>query len=78
MAAGPDFLRPETELTTRMCFVNFDGKKALEFSREIGLESPLPENFIEEQCTSLYEAIKVGWFGGILRYLMPNPFYKNI
>lgn len=68
MAAGPDFLRPETELTTRMCFVNFDGKKALEFSRELGLDTPLPEDFVEEQCTSLYEAIKalVSWVQELL------------
>nr|BED43044.1 aspartate racemase [Todarodes pacificus] len=68
MAAGPDFLRPEMELTTRMCFVNFDGKKALEFSRELGLDAPLPEDFIEEQCTPLYEAIKelVSWVEELL------------
>ncbi|CAI9735036.1 aspartate aminotransferase-like [Octopus vulgaris] len=63
MAGGPAFLRPESELTTRLCYVNFDGKKALQKSREIGLDKPLPEDFIKEQCSPLYHGIQaiVSW-----------------
>uniref|UniRef100_A0A0L8GXF4 Aminotransferase class I/classII large domain-containing protein n=1 Tax=Octopus bimaculoides TaxID=37653 RepID=A0A0L8GXF4_OCTBM len=63
MAGGPAFLRPESELTTRLCYVNFDGKKALQKSREIGLDKPLPEDFIKKHCSPLYDGIQaiVSW-----------------
>lgn len=59
MAGGPAFLRPETELTIRLCYVNFDGAKALAASERIGLESSLPENFVQSQCSQLYDGIQV-------------------
>ncbi|KAL5010391.1 hypothetical protein ScPMuIL_012696 [Solemya velum] len=50
MAGGPAFLRPVDELTTRLCFVNFDGTEALSTSRKIGLDKPLPNDFLLEYC----------------------------
>lgn len=58
MAGGPAFLRPVTELTTRLCYVPFDGKAALQASRELGLDKPLPESFVKEWCTSVYDGIQ--------------------
>lgn len=59
MAGGPGFLRPDDELTVRLCFVNFDGAKALQESRRIGIDNPLPENFVQEACTPVYDGIQV-------------------
>ena len=59
MAGGPAFLRPVTELTTRLCYVHFDGKSALQASRKIGLEEPLPKSFVQEYCTPVYVGIQV-------------------
>ena len=59
MAGGPAFLRPPEELTTRLCYVDFDGDKALNESRRIGLKTPLPENFVQEHCEQMYLGIKV-------------------
>lgn len=59
MSGGPAFLRPEDELTTRLCFVPFDGGKALNASREIGLETLLPSSFVQEYCTPVYDGIQL-------------------
>lgn len=59
MAGGPAFLRPEDELTVRLCFVNFDGAKALAESERVGLETPLPDNFVQTKCSHLHEGIQV-------------------
>lgn len=59
MAGGPAFLRPEDELTVRLCFVNFDGAKALAESQRIGLDTSLPDNFVHTQCTHLHDGIQV-------------------
>ncbi|XP_071157014.1 aspartate aminotransferase-like [Mytilus edulis] len=58
MAGGPAFLRPVEELTTRLCYVPFDGKGALQASRKLGLEKPLPEKFVQEYCTPVYDGIQ--------------------
>ncbi|XP_045207960.2 aspartate aminotransferase-like [Mercenaria mercenaria] len=58
MAGGPAFLRPETELTVRLCYVNFDGAKALAESERIGLGACLPDNFVQTQCSHLHEGIQ--------------------
>lgn len=47
MAGGPAFLRPVEELTTRLCYVPFDGKGALQASRKLGLDKPLSETFVQ-------------------------------
>ncbi|OWF35868.1 uncharacterized protein LOC110442412 [Mizuhopecten yessoensis] len=59
MAGGPAFLRPVDELTTRLCFVPFDGKAALAESRTLGLDVELPTNFVKEYCTPVYDGIQV-------------------
>lgn len=59
MAGGPAFLRPVDELTTRLCFVPFDGTRALEASRALGLDVTLPGNFVKEYCTPVYEGIQI-------------------
>ena len=59
MAGGPAFLRPPDELTTRLCFVDFDGEKALKESHRIGLGTALPESFVKEHCDQIYDGIKV-------------------
>lgn len=58
MAGGPAFLRPADELTVRLCFVNFDGAESLAASRQIGLDQPLPDNFVQIHCTPAYEGIQ--------------------
>ncbi|ELT91252.1 hypothetical protein CAPTEDRAFT_214481 [Capitella teleta] len=57
MGGGPAFLRPTTEFTTRLCYVNFDGAEALKRSRQIGLQEPLTEDFVKECCTPVYSGI---------------------
>ena len=51
MPGGPAFLRPVQELTTRLCFVNFDGSIALKASEAVGLDKPLPDGFVEKHCS---------------------------
>ena len=50
MPGGPLLLRPAEELTVRLCFVNFDGSVALKASEAVGLENPLPDDFVEKHC----------------------------
>jgi hypothetical protein len=38
--------------------VNFDGTKALEHSRKIGLKEQLDESFVMEYCSPVYGGIK--------------------
>ena len=59
MAGGPAFLRPLEELTTRLCYVNFVGKPVLEYSRRLGLDTALPEDFVFQQCRPVYDGIQV-------------------
>ena len=59
MAGGPAHLRPVTELTTRLCYVNFDGSEALQHSRELGLQQSLSTDFVKQYCTPVYEGIEV-------------------
>ena len=61
MAGGPAFLRPEHELTTRLCYVDFDGDMALKESVQVGLNDPLPEDFVKQYCTQMYDGMKVGY-----------------
>ena len=59
MSGGPAYLRPLEEFTTRLCFVNFDGASALAESRRLGLDKPLPDEFVYNYCRPVYEGIKV-------------------
>ncbi|KAK3106070.1 hypothetical protein FSP39_012043 [Pinctada imbricata] len=58
MAGGPAFLRPTNELTTRLCYVPFDGGLALKASRALGLDDPLPDDFVKEFCSNVYDGIQ--------------------
>lgn len=57
MPGGPSFLRPVEELTVRLCFVNFDGHAALKASESVGLNNPLPDDFVKEYCELTAEGI---------------------
>jgi len=58
MPGGPSFLRPMEELSTRLCYIDFDGGAAIKSSEEIGLEKDLPENFVETSVPTMYAAIQ--------------------
>ncbi|XP_070535521.1 aspartate aminotransferase-like isoform X2 [Ptychodera flava] len=58
MAGGPAFLRPVDDLTVRLCYINFDGGKAMQASRKRGTEGPLDDDFVVEHCRTLMEAIQ--------------------
>ena len=57
LACGPAFLRPEKELSFRLCFVNFDGQKALEGGRKFGIDKDLDDEFVRANCKSTVEGI---------------------
>jgi hypothetical protein len=59
MPGCPGFLRPPTELTARLCPVNFDGKRALEHSKQLGLDRSLEEDFVQRHCAPVYEGVMV-------------------
>ena len=59
MAGGPAFLREETELTTRFCYVNFDGAEALRQSEARGLDTELDDEFVKEYCALVHEGVMV-------------------
>lgn len=59
MPGGPHYLHPPEALTVRLCYVNFDGTRALRASEEIGLNQPITEDFLHEYCASTVEAIKL-------------------
>ena len=44
---GTPFERPADELSARLAYVDFDGARALELSRETPLDQPLPDDFLE-------------------------------
>jgi len=58
MPGGPSFLRPMEELSTRLCYIDFDGGAAIKSSEAIGLEKDLPENFVETSVPTMYAAIQ--------------------
>lgn len=55
---GVDFLRAATDLTARLSFVDFDGGEALEASRKIGLDAPLPADFVEGHCARMVAGLE--------------------
>ena len=57
IACGQAFLRPENEFTFRLCYINFDGEKALEASRKIGLDVKLTEEFLRENCSNTLRGV---------------------
>ncbi|XP_078485934.1 asparagine--oxo-acid transaminase-like [Ciona intestinalis] len=59
MSGGPAYLHPLDQLTVRLCYINFDGTKALKASEAIGLGEHLPESFVETECSETYQAINL-------------------
>jgi aspartate aminotransferase len=57
MLPGEAFGRPDSELTARLAYVNFDGAKALAASETVPLDVPLPEAFLEQQCSGPLRAL---------------------
>jgi aspartate aminotransferase len=48
---GRDFGRVPEELTARLAYVNFEGKKALEAANQVPSELPLNDDFLYSYCT---------------------------
>ncbi|XP_038058393.1 aspartate/prephenate aminotransferase-like isoform X2 [Patiria miniata] len=63
MAGGPAFMRPLTEFTVRLCFVNFDGGAALEGWKLQGCKEKLDQDFLDKYCSPVVQGIKaiVSW-----------------
>ncbi|BFZ24662.1 hypothetical protein BsWGS_27701 [Bradybaena similaris] len=59
MPGGPEHLRPDDELTARLCYVNFDGTEPLAESRRRGLDSKLNDSFVKDFCSPVYNGITV-------------------
>ena len=64
-------MEEEDALTTRLCYVNFDGTKAIEASRSIDLDQDLDEDFVQTYCQQTVEAIEVSFS----TYIYFNTFY---
>ncbi len=64
---GSEFGRPARELTVRMALVDFDGARALEASRAIGPDAPLPDDFAERLAPRVHEALARirAWFDAL-------------
>lgn len=54
---GAAFERPAEELTARLAYVNFDGARALDGSRDHALPEELPGAFFDEYCESTLAGI---------------------
>ena len=58
MSSHP-FLRPSSELTTRFCFVCFDGSEVLRALRTLPATSaPLQEEFIRDHCPTIVNGVE--------------------
>ncbi|MPC95663.1 hypothetical protein E2C01_090883 [Portunus trituberculatus] len=58
MSSQP-FLRPSSELTTRFCFVCFDGAAALRTLRTLpSSSSPLGDDFVREHCPTVVKGVE--------------------
>jgi aspartate aminotransferase len=55
---GWSFGRPREELTARIAYVDFDGAKALTASETIPLDQSLPEDFVDNWCGRVADAMK--------------------
>ncbi len=56
---GRDFGRVPEELTARLAYVNFEGKKALEAANQIPFALPLDDNFLYSYCSGPVVAIEI-------------------
>ena len=55
---GRDFGRAPEEMTARLAYVNFDGKKALEAARQIPDEQSLNDDFLYAYCAEPLNAVE--------------------
>jgi aspartate aminotransferase len=55
---GSHFGRPESELTARLAYVDFDGAKALEAVEVIPREQPLDGTFLSRHCRRVVKAVE--------------------
>ncbi len=55
---GEAFQRPAEELTARLAYVNFDGAIALSASETIPLSESLPDDFADNYCFSVIQAMQ--------------------
>ncbi|MBW7905598.1 MAG: aminotransferase class I/II-fold pyridoxal phosphate-dependent enzyme [Phycisphaerae bacterium] len=58
MLPGAAFGRGRRDLTARLAFVDFDGAAALEASRGVGLERPLPAGVVERCCARVVDGVR--------------------
>ncbi len=56
---GTVFQRSETELTARIAYVDFDGAKVMAACETIPAEQPLPDDFLDQYCHNVIEAIEL-------------------
>ena len=54
---GAAFERPPEELTARLAYVDFDGAKAIDHSRALGLENPIGVADLQECCGRVLDGI---------------------
>jgi len=57
MPGGPHYLHSIEALTVRLCYVNFNGIKAIQESEAVGMDGQLPDDFINIYCKPTIEAI---------------------
>lgn len=65
---GSDFGRPALELTARIAYVDFDGKKALAAAMDLSPEDAIGEGFLREHCTNSITAVEK-----LCRWLLESP-----
>lgn len=57
MVGGLVFLWLVDELIIRFCYVFFDGGNVLSYSRGLGMDKDLLENFVKDYCIFVYDGI---------------------
>jgi aspartate aminotransferase len=55
--SGAPFLRPDTELTSRLCFVDFDGKTAMKALKQDS-SMDLGDGFVVKYAPKIVKAMK--------------------
>ena len=58
MLPGNVFGYTDNYLTTRLCFVDFDGVAAMKASEDFGLDTELPESFLQTNCPKVIDGSK--------------------
>ena len=56
---GHSFSRDENEMTARMAYVDFDGARALTFTKSYPVERPLDNDFYSFYCARVVEGVTV-------------------